>query len=105
MNLKNKILLLLVQTCQNRTEVPCIDLSRDNDRIRKEYLYMEMSRDNDQNDAYISNEMQLRSHSLTFILKNKTLLSATSFLFCSSMAYNNTGSLDKLTCTNYMDFR
>ena len=54
--------------------------------------------------AYISNEMQLQIQSLTFIHKNKPLLSATSILSCSPMAYNTTVSLDKLTCTDYMDF-
>ena len=48
--------------------------------------------------------MQLQNHSLTSIHKNKSLLSATSFLSCSPMAYNTTASLDKLTCTNYVDF-
>ena len=54
--------------------------------------------------AYISNEMQFQSHSLLFIHKNKSLLSATSLLSCSPMAYNTTASLDKLTCTDYVDF-
>ena len=63
-----------------------------------------MSRDNDQKRAYISNEMQLQNHSSTFIQKNKSLLSATSILSCSPMAYNTTASLDKLTCTDYVDF-
>ena len=79
-------------------------MSRDNDWKKKESPYMEMSHDNDQKQAYISNEMQLQNHSLTFIHKNKSFLSATSILFCSPMAYNTTASLDKLTCTNYMDF-
>ena len=48
--------------------------------------------------------MQLQNHSLTFIHKNKPLLSATSILSRSPMAYNTTGSLDKLFCTNYVDF-
>ena len=55
-------------------------------------------------DAYINNEMQLQNHSLTFIHKNKSLLSFTSILFCSPMAYNTTDCLDKLTCTDYVDF-
>ena len=42
-------------------------MSRDNDRQRKESPYMEISRDNDQKNAYISNEKQLQNHSLTFI--------------------------------------
>ena len=62
-----------------------------------------MSRDNDQKHAYISNELQLQNHSLIFVHK-KTLLSATSILSRSSMAHNTTASLDKLTCTDYVDF-
>ena len=63
-----------------------------------------MSRDNDQKNAYISNDMQLQSHSLTFILKDKSFLSATSILSRSPMADITTASLDKLTCTDYVDF-
>ena len=48
--------------------------------------------------------MQLLNHSLTFILKNNSLLSAASILSRSPMAYNTTASLDKLTCTEYVDF-
>ena len=48
--------------------------------------------------------MQLPKHSLTFNHKNKSLLSATSILSRSPMAYNTTASLDKLTCTDYVDF-
>ena len=48
--------------------------------------------------------MQLQSHSLAFFHKNKSLLSATSILSRSPMAYNTTASLDKLTCTDYGDF-
>ena len=48
--------------------------------------------------------MQIRSHFLTFIHKNKSLVSATSILSLSPMAYNSTASLDKLTCTDYVDF-
>ena len=54
--------------------------------------------------AYIRTEMQLQNHSLTFIHKNKSLLSATSILSRSPLAYNTTASLDRLTCTDYMDF-
>ena len=54
--------------------------------------------------AYISNKMQLQNHSLTFIHKNKSLLPATSIISRSPMAYNTTTSLDKLTCTDYVDF-
>ena len=48
MNLKNKILLLLVQTYQKRKNVPYKEMSRDNDQTRKISPYKEMSRDNDQ---------------------------------------------------------
>ena len=36
-----------------------------------------MSRENDQKNAYISNEMQLQNLSLAFIPENKSLISAT----------------------------
>ena len=48
LNLKNKILLLFVQTYQEMKKVPYMENSRDNDQKRKESPYMEMSRDNDQ---------------------------------------------------------
>ena len=54
--------------------------------------------------AYISNQMQLQNHSLTFIHKNKSLLSGTGILSRSSVAHNTTASLEKLTCTKYVDF-
>ena len=38
------------------------------------------------------------------ILKINSLLSATSILSCSPMAYNTTETLDKLACTDYVDF-
>ena len=56
------------------------------------------------NNAYISNDMQLQNHSLIFILKNKSLLSTTSILSRSPIAYNTTASLDKLTRTDSVDF-
>ena len=65
---------------------------------------MERSRDNDLKHAFISNEMQLQNHSLTFIQKGESLLSATSILSRSPMAHNITASLDRLTCTNYVNF-
>ena len=44
-----------------------MEMSRDNDQKRKESPYMELVRNNNQKDAYISNEKQLQNHSLTFI--------------------------------------
>ena len=61
---------------------------------------MDISHDNDQKHAYVSNEMQLQNRSLTFFHKNKSLLSATSILSRSPMAHNTTASLDKLACTD-----
>ena len=52
-------------------------MSRDDDQKRNESPYMEMSGDKDE---YISNEIKLKNHSLTFIHKNKWLHSATSIL-------------------------
>ena len=57
-----------------------------------------------QKDAFISNDMPLQKLSLTFIYKNKSFLSATSILSRSPMAYNTTASLNKLICTDYVDF-
>ena len=54
--------------------------------------------------ACVSIKWQLQSHSLTFIHKNKSLLPAASILSCSPKAYNTTASLDRLTCTDYVDF-
>ena len=54
-------------------------------------------------DAFISNERLLQKHSLPFVDKNKSLHSATSIPSRSPMAYNTTASLDKLTCTDYVD--
>ena len=48
--------------------------------------------------------MQLQNHSLTFTHKIKSLLSATSVLSRSPIAYNTTASLDKLTSTHSVDF-
>ena len=52
----------------------------------------------------MSNEMQLQNLSSAFIHKNKSLLSATSLLSRSLMAYNTTATLEKLSGTDYVDF-
>ena len=54
--------------------------------------------------AYKIRKVQLQNHSLASIHKNKSLISATSILSRSPMAYNTTATLDKLTCTDYVDF-
>ena len=48
--------------------------------------------------------MQLQKRSLPFIHKNKSLLSTTSILSRSPMAYNTTDSFNKLRCIDYVDF-
>ena len=48
--------------------------------------------------------MQLKINLQLFFHKNKSLLLATSILYCSPTADNTTASLDKLTCTDYVDF-
>ena len=58
---------------------------------------------NTERNAFISNKMQLQNLSLTFFHKSKSL-SATSILSRSPKAYNTPASLDKLTCTDYVDF-
>ena len=71
---------------------------------RKETPCMEMERCNDRKDAYMGKKLQLQNHSLTFMQNYKLLLSSTTLLSCSPMAYNTTASLYKLTCTNYLNF-
>ena len=77
-------------------------MSRGNDRQRKESPYMEMSRDNDQKRC-VYRERKAAPKSF-FNFHSLKSLSATSILSCSPMAYNTTASLDKLTCTDYVDF-
>ena len=78
---------------------------------------MEMSRDNDQKRKYfLIRKYHLtlaRTKVVTYIshiivqlsfLKINPLLSATSILSRSPMAFNTTETLDKLACTDYVDF-
>ena len=78
---------------------------------------MAMSRDNEQkrkNFLLRKNHVTLvRTKAVTFIsqiivqlsfLKVNSLLSATSILSRSAMAYISTETLDKLACTDYVDF-
>ena len=102
MNVKNIILLLFVQFYQKRG---CIYGNVTWQWPKKRNLLIwKCHVTRTKRDAYISNEMQLQNHSLTFIHKNKSVLSTTSILSRSPMAYNTTASLDKLTCTDYVDF-
>ena len=78
-----------------------MEMSRDNDRIRKESPYMEMSLDNYQK-VCVYKEIELQNHSSTFIHNNKSPPSATTILSSSPMAYNTTAPLDKPTCSDYV---
>ena len=92
-------------------------LSEQTYQKRKELLYMEMSRDNDQkgkNSLIWKYHVTLaRTKAVTYssqiivqlsFSKIDSLLSATSILSRSPMAYNTTETFDKLTCTDYVDF-
>ena len=52
---------------------------------------------------FISNELQPKIIPY-FSVTKQTTSSATTILSCSPVAHNTTASLDKLTCTNYVDF-
>ena len=81
-----------------------MEMSGDNAQKRKESPYMDKSRDNDQKRCVYKQRVAAKNHSLIFFDKNKSLLSATTILSRSPMAYNTTTSLDKLTCIDYVDF-
>ena len=79
------------------------ELSCDDDQRNKKVFLQWIITRKCQNKSYTSSNL---NHSSTFILEKKSLLSATSVL-CQQpkpMAYNTTASLDKLLCTDYVDF-
>ena len=80
-----------------------MDMSSKTDQKGKKSCYMESSRDNQQK-MRTKNNLQLQNRSLNFVHKNKSLLSVTSNQSRSPVAYNTTASLDKLSCTDYVDF-
>ena len=81
-----------------------MEMSRDNVQKRRESPYMEKSRDNDQKRCVYKYGYAAQNHSSAFFNKNKSLLSATSIPSRSPMAYETTFSLDKLNCTDNVDF-
>ena len=94
-----------------------MEMSRDNARQKKESPYMEMSRDNDQKRENIliwkyhvtlapTKAVTCSSQIIVQLSFSKinSLPSATSILSRSPMAYNTTAFLDKLVCTEYVDF-
>ena len=81
-----------------------MEMSGDNAQKRKESPYMDKSRNNDQKNCVCKLRNAAKNHSLIFFRKNKPLVSATTILSCSPVAYNTTASLGKLTCTDYVHF-
>ena len=81
-----------------------MEMSGDNVQKRKESPYVDKSLDNDQKRCVYRRRNAAKNPSSVFFHKNKSLHSATSILSRSPMAYNTTASLDKLTCTDYVDF-
>ena len=81
-----------------------MEMSCDKDRNRKNLIVLKCHVTLTEIHAYKNNYMQIQNHSLAFIQKHKSLLSATSSPSCSLMAYNATASLEKLTCADYVDF-
>ena len=81
-----------------------MEMSGDNAQQRKESLYKDKSRDNDQKRCVHKQRNAAKNHPLIFFHKNKSLPSATSIPSRSPMAYNTTASLDKLIFTDYVDF-
>ena len=66
---------------------------------------MEISRDNDLKRGVWKQQFFFLNQSLSSIVKIHSLMSTTSVLPLSPMAYNTIVSLDKLTCHEYGDFR
>ena len=71
---------------------------------KKIFPHVEMSRDNDRIRSVYKQQFTVRTHSLTFIQKNKSLLPASSVLSRSPMAYNTTALYYKLICTDHVDY-
>ena len=79
-------------------------MSRDNDQRRKKNPYLEKSRENEQKICVYKSQNAAPKSFFIFHSQKKLLPSATSVLSRLPMAYNTTASLDKLTCTDYVDF-
>ena len=104
MNPKNDILLLFVQTYQKGKRFNYWTSHVTTNEKGKNIPIWKCHVTLTKKDAYISNELQLQNHSLISLHKKKSLLRATSILVSSTMAYNTTASMDKLTCSDYADF-
>ena len=82
---------------QKMIESPFMAKSPQNDPKRKKRLTKTKR-------ACINNKLQLQHPSSAILLKKEPLRSATSFLSRSFMTYNITASMDKRSCTDYVDF-
>ena len=56
--MKNKILLLSVQTYQKRKEVPYLEMSRDNNQKRKKFPFKKVSRDTGELVSYVTKPLE-----------------------------------------------
>ena len=106
MNLKNKIILLLYKPTKKRKSLHICKCHVTMTKKGKNLFIWKSheSRDNDQKGCVYKSRNSTPKSFLTFFHKNKSLLPATSFLSRSPMSYNTTASLDKITCTDYVDF-
>ena len=83
---------------KNNKGSPSLEKSADIDQIKKIPATMTKK------EAYKSSKLQLQNQSSTFIHENKPLRPATSILSHSPEVGNSTVSLEKLTCSDYVDF-
>ena len=104
MNMKNEVLLLLVQTYQKRKEAPYMGISLAMAKSWEESPYVEISRDNDRRKRVNRLPVAAPKSFCNLQSQKKSFLSATSILSCSPTAHNPTASLEKLACANYVDF-
>ena len=68
------------------------------DLLRKHHATMT------KNEAQIANNLPIQNPSSTFIHKNKSLVSTSSLLSRSAMAYNTSAPLEKLNYTDRVEF-
>ena len=104
MNLQNKFFIVFVQTFQKEKSIPLWKFNETMIKKRKNLVVWECHLTVIKKEAFKSNGLQLLNHSLSFFLKNCSLLSATCVLSPSSIVYNTTASLDDLTWTDYVNF-
>ena len=86
-------------------EVPNMEMSCDNDQKNKQPRFRKCHVTMTRNESCKRNSFQLKNRSLTLFVKNFIhFFSATILLSHSHIASNTTSFLEKLTCTDYVDF-